>query len=192
MIENQQDHRKKQFLGNSLRKLQELSNNIKPYARSEASIFKQDYSDISNALKIDKSIKKIAKTTWKTAPLRLRKKSHHIARLRAIPILLIFLFLIRIFISTPSEVIFTIFSFSSLLIIGAMYYSYKLTRTRSIHFSKEVTEWIWKRIPSDHEAELFENAYGTRNAGDIIAPWIQTRSRIKDWYKEKFKLIKTS
>jgi hypothetical protein len=192
MTEHQPDHGKKQILTRFRGKLVGLSVFAKKYAKKEYALFKQDCSDISNALKIDKSVRKLTKKTWKKAPLEMRKKSHHISRLRAIPVLLAILFLIRIFLSTPSEVIFTIFSFLSLIIIGSIYYSYKLARTRAIQFSQEATEWIWEILPSDNDAELFANAYSDRNASDIIAPWIQTRSKIKDWLAQKLGFLKPS
>lgn len=120
----------------------------------------------------------------------MRKASNHAAKLRTIPVILIALFFVRLFLSSPSTLLATLFSFVSLVLIAGAYLSYRLARRRAIEFSAHASEWLWERLPNDEQAALFEQHYGQRNAGDLIAPWLQARSRTKDWMTNKLAKLK--
>lgn len=149
---------------------------------------RQDYNDLIDRYKAtDKPLKKEIQKIWKTAPLEMRKASHHAVRLRTIPVIMAILFIIRIFMSSPMQLLGTIFSLMSILLILAAYISYKVARKRAISLARQSVDWIWERIPTDNQAEQFERIYAERNAGDLIAPWMKTRSRTRDWMGKKLK-----
>lgn len=98
------------------------------------------------------------------------------------------LLIIRLLVSNGIiDALANLFSIITLLLIAGMIFTHIRTRNRAKKFSVGAIAWVWERLTNDEDAAKFKQIYLERNAGDLIAPWIRSRSRSGDWLRKRSK-----